>query len=106
MNSELEELICEISQRGYCSGWQDNIEFDIWEMIDRKEIEDVKYGYSEVKKWELVRLKQIAEKERCWVAWSNDFGVVMVHLSDWINYYRTHTHKINKNYKQESDTST
>jgi len=91
---ELFDLMVDLSERCYCAGWMENWESTIWKLVCA-EHKDVDVGQDEIKAWELIRLKQLIEKNNGIWAFVGNLnkepawycGFCFIKLAEWKEYY-------------------
>lgn len=89
----LQDLIRDFSQSTLCSGWNQNIEFDLWALI----IDDPTYKraydrYLAIDRDSLSDIGWIASWAEGWFHWTDsDADPKFISMPEWENRYREHT---------------
>ncbi len=91
----LEELIRDFSQSTLCSGWNENIEFDLWALI----IDDPDYTrdydrYLAIDRDCLSDIAWIASWAEGWVHWpDSEDSPTFIPMADWEQHYRNQSNR-------------
>jgi len=67
---DLKNLMIRISERCYCAGWIDDLEFELWKFVcqaeQSKKYDKIEWGQDEITGEELKLLKEMSEKLQGW----------------------------------------
>lgn len=89
--SEFDDLLGEISERAYCSGWQSGIEFELWMIVVGAR--DPRLGQTSVTAGELLKLRHHLANESSWVTFDKSVDEPkLIDLDRWligVDAYRT-----------------
>lgn len=94
--TELYELMSEISEECYCAGWMNGNEFRLWRaVIDPTD--DRWYGMAEIEVAQVERLRALSTGIGGWIVWFDDqddpdlppaqWGPRYVPMADWLKQY-------------------
>ena len=63
--TELAELMSEISEDHYCAGWLDGLEYELWGIVSGAR--DNSFGFGPIERWKIKRLKALAAATGGWI---------------------------------------
>jgi len=69
--TELYELMSDISEECWCAGWMQGNEFSLWRVVSDPAAPR-RYGRGEISEQEATRLASLAEQIGGWVYWHDD----------------------------------
>lgn len=75
-------MISEISERCYCAGWNGDIEYHLWRMLEDTTAPR-QYGLDEVWRWELRDLREISAEIGGWIYYRDDQTVPGLPCAKW-----------------------
>jgi hypothetical protein len=74
-----------ISERFWCAGWMDGLEYDIWRIANSGGGE---YGFGEIEPDYAADLIALADKAGGWWAWDDEKGDIrFVEMDEWLEMY-------------------
>lgn len=94
----LATLMSDLSEAGFCSGWMDGLEVDLWRLAHADVDRSTRYGMDDVTPRQKADLRALAEACGCWVVWSDErvddvgfdgewisseLGLVAMPLAEW-----------------------
>lgn len=81
--------ISEISEEYFCAGWQDSIEFLLWDLFqqDYKDIKEHEF-WRKIDQQELEDMRFLAEATNCWAIWDEEKEEMTIPLDQWIPIYQ------------------
>lgn len=88
----LRDFMSELSEDYYCAGWEMNLEYDLWGIIN-KDIPN-SYGLGELKDDEITKLKDLNQKCGGWWIWYEDpddkfnSGELFITTEEWLELYK------------------
>lgn len=82
---ELIELVKKISERDYCAGWVENIEFDLWDAIEKMEDGEKSERFD---RCELEKLAELSDDCGYWVGYSGKYGEIFIQINNWLENFK------------------
>ena len=76
----LADVMSEISENTYCAGWMSDLEFELWEALNRADGTDVGYRLTA---GEIERLRQLSEMCGGWIVWKSGRCQTFVPFTEW-----------------------
>ena len=89
--SELAELMSDISEDQYCAGWLRGLEYELWALLHRGDSEkNIAFGKTHPR--DIRRLRQLSAVTRGWIVWSDHGEPYRKHipLGEWEAQYARH----------------
>lgn len=83
--ASLAELMSEISERCYSTGWMRHLEYVLWDAMLQGAR---KYGHDFVTPEDATNLKKLAEAAKCWILFDDTTEETAIELSVWQELYR------------------
>jgi hypothetical protein len=83
----LSDLMSDMSERAWCAGWMDGLEYALWEaVIGRRKT----YGLLTFTELEVQQLRSLADKCGGWIVWSDDAAErKWVAMEIWLGLFQT-----------------
>lgn len=88
----LADLMSDISERCYHAGWENNLEYVLWDAVINGER---KFGQDIITSEDIERLKLLSERAGCWIINDDVKEETAISLSDWKVRYESDTYKLN-----------
>jgi hypothetical protein len=88
--AELAGLMSELSERCYCAGWLDGLEFTLWDYVCGQSNSGV---WSMIEPDELTQLTKLAASIGGWIFWHPDHAATFIPLAEWLEMYRQDRHR-------------
>lgn len=82
---ELADFMEMISEDCYCAGWVGDLEFALWEIVQKGEA--VEFGKGEITINDIARLKQFSDAAGGWIRWDEINFRGFVAMTDWFAMY-------------------
>ena len=79
----LMNYMSELSERAYCAGWMEGLEFALWKGLLKGRL---KYGRLQITQKHVARLKELSERCEGWIVWG-DKGERWVSIERWEKMY-------------------
>jgi hypothetical protein len=80
--------ISEISEEYFCAGWNDSIEFLLWDLLQQEYKDIIEHEFwRRIELQELEDMKFLAEVTNCWAIWDEENEEITVPLEQWIPIY-------------------
>lgn len=76
----LANLMSEVSERCYCAGWMQNLEYVLWEALVNGER---KYGQDTITQQDINSLKELSEMTNSWIVFDDILDEMPLDLSAW-----------------------
>jgi hypothetical protein len=76
----LAELMSQISEAGFSTGWMDGLEFELWKILNGG---NKKYGRYSITQEDLDQLQSLASKCGCWIVFDDENEETAVDLENW-----------------------
>jgi GNAT superfamily N-acetyltransferase len=89
--SELAELMSDISEDQYCAGWLTGLEYDLWALLQSSDAERVG-AFSSTHPRDIRRLRELSAATNGWIAWVDHTDPNLKHmpLDTWEAHYSAH----------------
>ena len=79
------DIISELSEDIYSSGWNDNIEHELWDWIENKVPDSIRHR---IEKKDLIDLGNLVSKLDLWVIWDEEKEAIAISLTEWTLQYK------------------
>lgn len=76
----LAEVMSGISEKGFYAGWMQDLEYDLWRIINGGE---TLYGHHDVTQAEIGALWSMVRQCGCWIVFDNDTEETAIALDTW-----------------------
>jgi hypothetical protein len=81
---KLRDYMSEISERAYCAGWMEGLEYALWEALLKGRL---KYGRLQITRAHTSKLKELSNRCGGWIVWEKDLGEAFMPLDQWQKKY-------------------
>ena len=82
--TELMKYMSDLSERAYCAGWMDGLEYALWKAVLEGRL---KYGRMQITRAHTAKLKELSDRCGGWIAWDDASGEMFVPLGRWQKMY-------------------
>jgi hypothetical protein len=76
-STELKNYMGELSERAYCAGWMDGLEYALWKAVLEGRL---KYGQMQITRAHTEKLKQLSDPCGGWIVWDDESEETYVSL--------------------------
>ncbi|OQP65875.1 hypothetical protein A3860_14875 [Niastella vici] len=70
----------QLSEKGFCAGWMNGLEFDLWRILNGS---NRKYGHHAITQEELDQLQFLSDKCGCWIVFDDVNEETAIDLETW-----------------------
>jgi hypothetical protein len=82
--TKLKEYMSELSERAYCAGWEEGLEYALWKAVLNGRL---KYGRLQITRAHTTKLKELSDKCGGWIVWNEVSGEMFLPLDRWQQMY-------------------
>lgn len=82
----LADLMSEISERCYYAGWIQDLEYVLWDAVQKGER---KYGHDRISNDDIEALKTLSEKAGVWIVYDDLTEETAIDISSWQKKFQT-----------------
>jgi hypothetical protein len=86
----LADLMSEVSERCFCAGWMQNLEYVLWNALLKGEM---KYGYDRIITQDISALRELSLEAGCWIVFDDEVGEKPIALIKWQKKFHHDTRK-------------
>jgi hypothetical protein len=76
----LARVMSDISERCYCAGWMQNLEYVLWDITIKGERQ---YGLDMVTQRDIDIMKLLSKETNSWIIFEDKIGETAIAISDW-----------------------
>lgn len=88
---DLMRYMSELSERAYCAGWMDGLEYALWTAVLKGRL---KYGRLQITRAHATKLKELSERCGGWIVWDDTSGETFLPLDRWQKMYEIESNRL------------